>query len=161
MNWNPNGNEAGEGMRHEAEETLRQLAALAPPEDLTNRVHARLRAAQLATPRRGFWGYWMPAQRLQFAGAAALALIVAGSAWTVYHRHPQADAAQQAVKPAVAPASASGGFSTAAGERVPPTLKPILVPPKPTPAPHRKPGAGHAAVKPAPKPAVAAATPNP
>jgi hypothetical protein len=158
MNWNPNSNEAGEGMRHEAEETLRQLAALAPPEDLTDRVHARLRAAQLATPRRGFWGYWMPAQRLQFAGAAALALVVAGSAWTIYHRHPQGDAAKQTVQPVVAPAPTDAGFSTAAGERVPPTLKPIKVPP----APHRKPGAGHSAAKAAPKPVVAAAaTPNP
>ena len=160
MNWNRNSNEAGEGTRIEAEETLRQLAALPAPEDLTDRVHARLHAAQTAPSRRGFWAYWLPAQRFQFAGAAALMLAVAGSTWAVYHRHPQADAAKQTVQPA--PASAGGGFAPAAGERVPPTLKPILVPPKPTPALHRKPGAGHPAAKPAPKPAVAAAaTPNP
>lgn len=156
MNWNRNTNEAGEGTRIEAEETLRQLAALPAPEDLTDRVHARLHAAQTAPSRRGFWAYWLPAQRFQFAGAAALMLAVAGSTWAVYHRNPQADAAKQTVQPA--PAPAGGGFAPAAGERVPPTLKPIKVPP----APHRKPVAGHAAVKPAPKPAAAApATTNP
>jgi len=158
MNWNRNSNEAGEGTRLEAEETLRQLAALPAPEDLTDRVHARLHEAQTAPQRRGFWAYWLPAQRLQFAGAAALMLAVAGSTWAVYHRHPQADAAKQTVQPAVAPSPANSGFGTAASERVPPTLKPIKVPP----APHRKPGAGHAAIKPAPKPAAGVpATTNP
>lgn len=152
MNWNRNSNETGEGTPYDAEETLRQLAALPAPEDLTDRVHSRLHAAQTAPLRRGFWAYWLPAQRLQFAAAAALMLAVAGSTWTVYHRHPQASAATQTTQPAVSPAPKSGGFATAAGERVPPTLKPIKVPP----APHRKPGAGHAAVKTAPKPAVAA-----
>jgi hypothetical protein len=154
MNWNRNGNEAGEGTRLEAEDTLRQLAALPAPEELTDRVHARLRAEQIAPARRSFWAYWLPAQRLQFAGAAALMLAVAGSTWAVYHRHPQADAAKQTVQPVVAPAPAGSGFTPAAGERVPPTLKPIKVPA----APHRKPGAGHTAVKPAPKPATPAAT---
>ena len=158
MNWNRNSNEAGEGTRIEAEETLRQLAALPPPEELTDRVHARLHEAQTVPAPRGFWAYWLPAQRFQFAAAAALMVAVAGSTWAVYHRHPQADAAKQTVQPVVSPAPAGGGFAPAAGERVPPTLKPIKVPP----APHRKPGAGHAAVKPAPKPAVVApATTNP
>jgi hypothetical protein len=162
MNWNRNSNEAGEGTRLEAEETLRQLAALPAPEDLTDRVHARLHAAQAAPSRRGFWAYWLPAQRFQFAAAATLMLAVAGSTWAVYHRHPQASTATQTVQPAAAPAPAGGGFGTAGRETVPPTLKPILVPPKPTAAPHRKPGAGHAAVKPAPKPAAAMpATTNP
>ena len=152
MNWNRNSNDGGEGTRLEAEDTLRQLAALPPPEDLTDRVHARLHAAQTAPTGRGFWAYWLPAQRFQFAAAAVLMLAVAGSTWVVYHRHPQADAAKQTVQPVVAPAPASSGFTPSAGERVPPTLKPIKVPP----APHRKPGAGHVAVKPVPKPAVAA-----
>jgi hypothetical protein len=160
MNWNRNNDEAGEGTRLEAEETLRQLAALPAPEDLTDRVHARLQAAQTAPVPRGFWAYWLPAQRFQFAAAATLMLAVAGSTWAVYHRHPQASTATQTVQPA--PASAGGGFGTAGSERVPPTLKPILVPARPTPAPHRKPGAGHAAVKPAPKPAAGVpATTNP
>ena len=156
MNWNRNSNEAGEGTRLEAEETLRQLAALPAPEELTDRVHARLHAAQASPARRGFWAYWLPAQRFQFAAAAALMLAVGGSTWAVYHRHPPADAAKQTVQPAQAPTS--GSFTPAAGERVPPTLKPIKVPP----APHRKPGAGHVVAKPAPKPAAAApATTNP
>ena len=156
MNWNRNDSEAGEGTRIEAEETLRQLAALPPPEDLTDRVHARLHAVQTAPSRRGFWAYWLPAQRFQFAGAAALMLAVAGSTWAIYHRHPQADAAKQTVQPA--PAPAGNGFGTAADKRIPPTLNPIKVPP----APHRKPGAGHPAAKPAPKPAAGVpATTNP
>ena len=157
MNWNRNSSEVGEGTRLEAEETLRQLAALPAPEDLTDRVHARLHAAQAVPSRRGFWAYWLPAQRFQFAGAAALMIAVAGSTWAVYHRHPQASTATQTAQPIVAPAPPSGGFGTAASERVPPTLKPIKVPP----APHRKPGAGHAAVKLAPKPAATPAPANP
>jgi hypothetical protein len=152
MNWDRNGNEE---TRHEAEETLRLLAAMPAPEELTDRVHAGLtEAARTAPLKRGFWAYWLPAQRFQFAAAAALVLAVVGSTWTVYHRHPQAGAGAQTVHPA-APVPAAGGFGTAGTTRVPPTLKPIKVPP----APHRKPGAGHAAVKPAPKPAAPSTAP--
>jgi hypothetical protein len=165
MNWNSKQTEAGEGTRLDAEETLRLVAELPPPEELTDRVHARLQAAQIAPSRRGFWSYWLPAQRFQFAAAAALALAVAGSTWAVYRQHPQPGPAAQTSHPASPSAASSsqpaGGFGTAGTVRVPPTLNPIKVPP----APHRKPGAGHAAAKTAPKPAAppaqSATTPNP
>jgi hypothetical protein len=148
MNWDQNMDKTNEGTRHEVEETLRSLASLPPPENLTDRVHARLaEAAQTAPSRRGFWSYWMPAQRFQFAGAAALMLAVVGSTWAVYHQHPRQPAATQAAHPA---APTPGSFGTASTARVPPTLNPIKVPP----APHRKPGAGHPVAKQTPKPAV-------
>jgi len=153
MSWGQNRNKADEETRHEAEETLRALAALPPPEDLTDRVHARLaEAARTAPSSPGFWSYWLPMQRFQFAGAAALVLAVAGSTWAVYRQHPpQQGAATQAAHPVVP--SPAGGFGTAGTTRVPPTLTPIKVPP----APHRKPGAGHPLVKQVPKPAAAPA----
>ena len=134
-------------------ETLRALAKLPAPEDLPDRVHARLRqqaSAGQAGARRGFWagtwGLWRPMQRLQFAGAAALALAVAGSTWGVYHARPGQNTAGQVPGPAPVQAPASG-LSGAKAVRVPPTLKPILV----SPVAHRKPGAGKAAAKPSPK----------
>ena len=140
---------------HEADETLRLLAGLPEPAGLTDRVHRRLASAQEAMPeRRGFWSLWMPARRLQFAGAAVLALAVAGSMWSVYRSHPQTAGGQAAgahATPVANPAGqgsspASGdGFHSAGAERVPPTLHPIKVPP----APKKKPAAAHA--KPSPK----------
>jgi hypothetical protein len=151
MIWNEKMDEASEGTRHEADDTLRLVAMLPPPENLTDRVHARLASAAATPPRRGFWSYWLPAQRVQFAAAAALVLAVVGSTWSAYHQHPQLGTTAPAVRPAP-PAPAAGGFGTASTVRVPPTLNPIKVPP----APRRKPGAGHAAVKPLAKPAPAA-----
>jgi len=135
----------------EAGETLRLLAALPPPAELTERVHRRLAEAQAVPERRGFWSLWMPAQRFQFAAAAVLAVAVAGSMWNVYHGHPQTRPGARTASPvgsgtqAGAP-DAGGGFDGAKAARVPPTLNPIKVPP----APKKKPGAGHAA-KPSPK----------
>lgn len=139
--------EMGKGSGSEAEETLRLLAEMPPPEDLTERVHRRL--AQAMPEPRSFWSLWMPAQRVQFAAAAALMVAVAGSTWSVYHRHPQTGTAH--VNTPVAPAAqgsapGAGAFGSAKVERVPPTLTPIHVPP----APKKKPGPGHAA-KPSPK----------
>jgi len=150
MSWNETMDAASEGKRLEAEETLRLLATLPPPEDLADRVHARLASAAVAPPRRGFWSYWLPAQRFQFAAAAALMLAVVGSTWGVYHQHSQLGATAPAPHPA-APAPAASGFGTAGTVRVPPTLNPIKVPP----VPRRKPGAGHPAVRPVAKPAPA------
>jgi len=158
---NRNSMETGEGARLEAEDTLRMVAALSPPEELTDRIHARLQAELRAPARRGFWAYWQPAQRFQFAAAAGLAATVAISTWTVYHRQLPPGTGSRTVHPA-ARMRPNAGFGTAGVVRVPPTLNPIKMPP----APHRKPGAGHAAVKPAPKAAVPvasapAAAPNP
>ena len=136
---------------HEAERTLRLVAELPPPEDLTDRVHQRLAveresiAEREGAARRGFWSFWQPARRLQFAGAALLAIAVAGSTWSVYHSRNGAQAVTPVAPKPVAPQGTSG-FTPAGAERKPSTLKPIKVPP----APKKKPGAGHVA-KPSPK----------
>jgi hypothetical protein len=147
---------------HEADETLRLLAELPPPDELTERVHRRLAIeenAQVMPERRGFWSLWMPAQRLQFAVAALLVVAVAGSTWSMYHLRPgpvtqtgTRPGTRTGAQPGPAPVVAApdvnggrtgnqgGGFDGAKAERVPPTLNPIKVPP----APKKKPGAGHA-----------------
>ena len=141
-----------------AEETLRMVAQLRPPAELTDRVHQRLESERLQmereTPvRRGIWSLWMPARRLQFASAAALAVAVAASTWTVYHLHPQAGGAQvapsatHAVTPHETSPRESGSFGIAGTEHLPPTLKPIKVPP----APKKKPSASRIVAKPSPK----------
>jgi hypothetical protein len=156
---NPNSanplNEAAERTSSEADHTLRLVAALPPPIELTDRVHRRLSDARASLPRRGFWALWMPAQRLQFAGAAVLAVVFAGSAWSVFHAKGdapgQVPAAQNTASP-VSPASpispTAGGFGTAGTERRPSTLTPIKAPP----APKKKPSASHTAAKRTPKP---------
>jgi hypothetical protein len=139
-----------------AEETLRLVAQLPPPADLTDRLHARIHAriqqelAELPA-RRSFWPLWlrwMPARRLKFAGAAVLALAVGVSAWTVSHAHR----GNQGTAPVVngsANGTGPGAFGSADAKRVPPSLKPILVPEKP--GAKRKPTASK--VKPVPRPA--------
>ena len=134
-------NQAG----HEGEETLRLVAQLPPPADLTERVHHRLDHARLTSPRRGFWSLWMPAQRLQYAGAALLVLAIAGSAWTVRHAGSGGASGSSNGQPAVQPiarplapsASQGAGFGTASSEARPSNLNPIKVPP----APKKKPSA--------------------
>ena len=147
----------GQEIGREADETLRLLAGLPEPAGLKDRVHRRLALAQNAQAmpeRRSFWSLWMPARRLQFAGAAVLALAVAGSMWSVYRSHPQSAGGQAAgahATPAANPAgqgsspAGGDGFHSAGAERVPPTLHPIKVPP----VPKKKPAAAHA--KPSPK----------
>ena len=159
---NASGRDAGQN----AEETLRLLAELPPPAELTDRVHRRIAEAQVTPERQGFWSLWMPVQRFQFAGAAVLVIAVAGSVWSVYHRHPQAGTATQipssAPQVATPGAGAAGGFVPAGAERVPPTLKPIQVPQ----GKKKKPAAGHSGAKPSAKaltaePAAAQSPSNP
>ena len=148
------------------EETLRLVALLPPPADLTERVHYRLEAqrrletAGSAVTRRGFWSLWMPpAQRLQYAGAALLVLAIAGSAWTVRHAGSGGASNGQPVQPNVQPmaqplvpsASQGAGFGPASSEARPSNLNPIKVPP----APKKKPSASRPLVKRTPKPSVA------
>ena len=125
---------------HDAEKTLRLVAELPPPAELIDHVHHRLAIEKASAPRRSFWSLWMPAQRLQFAGAAVLVVAVAGSTWGIYHRHPQAGASVPSA-PRGVDAGSGGSFGTAGAERVPPTLNPIKVPP----APKKKPSASRAA----------------
>ncbi len=158
-------NESG----HEVEETLRLVAQLPPPADLTERVHHRLEVQRRletglsAATRRGFWSLWMPAQRLQYAGAALLVLAIAGSAWTVRHagsggaagssngQPPVQPIAQPMAQPLVPSASQGAGFGPASSEARPSNLNPIKVPP----APKKKPSASKPLTKRAPKPIVA------
>jgi hypothetical protein len=148
---------------HEAEETLRLVAQLPPPADLTERVHHRLEVqrldnARLTSPRRGFWSLWMPAQRLQYAGAALLVLAIAGSAWTVRHAGSGGASGssngqppvQPIARPLVPSASQGAGFGPASSEARPSNLNPIKVPP----APKKKPSASRP-LKRTPKPSVA------
>lgn len=132
----------------EAEETLRLVSRLAPPAELTDRVHRRLAHEREMPARRSFWSLWLPAQRVQFAAAAALVIAVAGSTWSVYHAHPRTEggASVGPSAPRALPAN-PGGFGSAGAERVPPTLHPVKVPP----APKKKPGASHVLAKPSPK----------
>jgi len=116
----------------EAEETLRQMARLPAPDRLTERVHGRLnqeldreRMTQAVEPeRRGFWHLWLPARRIQFAGAALLAAVVVVSTLSVRHKDGKMP---QAVVPVPAQ---SGAFGTGAAQGHPATLKPIPVPPE-------------------------------
>lgn len=131
----------------EADKTLRQLARIAPPSGLETRIHNRLAAAEEFSERRSFWALWSPARRLQFAGAALLALAVAASTWSVYHGHPQPSTQSQTpVTPqVVAPkADSSTGFKTAGAERRPSTVAPIRI----KPAPRKKPSASHVPKRP-------------
>ena len=139
----------------DAEETLRLVAQLPPPPDLPDRVHSRVHAriqqglAEL--PERGsFWSLWMPARRLQFAGAAALALAVGVSVWTVSHAHRGNQVAVPVVNGA-GNGTGTGTFGSADAKRVPPTLRPILVPNRASASPKKKPAPSH--MKPMPKPA--------
>jgi hypothetical protein len=136
------------GAAQAAEQTLRLVAALPPPNGLKDRVHRRLHDAmdELKTghARRGFWSLWRPMQRLQFAGAAVLCIALAGSAWSVYHNRSAASNAvpvsTKTSAPTAQPAPAST-FHSAGAERVPPSLAPIKVPP----ASRKKPSPSHAA----------------
>lgn len=131
----------------EAEETLRLVAQLPPPPDLTDRVHARIQLRLAELPERGsFWSLWIPARRLQFAGGAVLAVAVGVSAWTLSHAHRGNLGATPVVN-----GTGSGAFGNADAKRVPPSLKPILVPDRASAAPKKKPTPSR--LKPAPKPA--------
>jgi hypothetical protein len=160
-------NQSGQSIS-EAEETLRLVAQLTPPADLTERVHYRLNDAQTASERRGFWSLWMPAQRLQYAGAALLVLAIAVSAWTVRHVGSGGSAKGPAplqstglpVAQPIQPAPQRSGFVPAGSETRPSNLTPIKVPP----APKKKPSASKPLIKRTPKPATQAESgsqPNP
>jgi len=136
----------------EAEETLRLVAQLPPPQDLTERVHQRLQDAQAIAPRRGFWSLWLPAQRLQYAGAALLVLAIAGSAWTARHTGSGTAKGQSPVQPVIQ--ATPQGFGPASSEARPSNLKPIKVPP----APKKKPSASKVLKKRTPQPGAQAAS---
>jgi len=140
----------------EAEVTLRLIAQQPAPEGLAERVHRRMeqhlaqQRLMLAsqTERKGFWHLWLPAHRMQFAGAAALAVVIAVSTLSVRHPNPHAKTPQA---PAPVPVQSGGfgsSFGTSAAQAYPTTLKPIPVPAQKK----RKPSAGHAAKRPVQNP---------
>jgi len=125
------------------EATLRLLAQLPPPEGLADRVHRSLASAPDPAPSPRFWSLWLPAHRLQFAGAAVLVTAMAVSSWTILEsRRPSSPTAKTTV-PRTAADSDRSTFSSADAERRPATLKPIKVPPAPktSAAPKKKPSA--------------------
>jgi len=118
-----------------ADETLRLIAHLPPPQGLEDRVHVAL----LSRPLRGRILSWPSAPRLESnwmrsAAAAAIVFVVAGGGWGIYS-HMQPPQAKVIVMPMhVAP---QGGFSSAGAMRTPNTLngpvlaQPVLAPAKP------------------------------
>lgn len=97
------------------------VAQLPAPDGVAERVHRRLREASYAQPARGFWRLWLPAHRVQFAGAALLVTAIAIS--TLMVRHPKTTAPVL-----LAPVQQGTGLGTAGAERHPASLTPILVP---------------------------------
>ncbi len=111
-----------------AEETLRLIAGLSPPQGLEERVHTAL----LTSPRRGRVLLWPAALRMdsnwmRSAAAAAIVFVVAGGGWGIYSWVQPQPARVIAQPPHVA---APGGFSSAGAMRTPNTLNgPVLAHP--------------------------------
>jgi hypothetical protein len=119
-----------------AEETLRLLATVPVPDDLVDRVQARLAAA----PPRSFLSGsslfgrngWMFSpvfsQGLRGCAAAAIVLFVAGGGFAIYSRVQPSPSAQVIEMPARV--GNSGSFSNAGAMRTPDTLNgPVLANP--------------------------------
>ena len=121
------------------DDTLRLVSNLPVPTGLTDRVHRRIAAVQREPERRPFWSLWQPVRRLQFAGAALIAIAVAGSTWGVYRSGHVAGGS--AITPVIGPTTR---FGTGAAQGRPTTLVPIKVPAKVQPAAKKKPSAGRA-----------------
>jgi hypothetical protein len=118
-----------------AEETLRLIARLSPPEGLEDRVQTGLRAAIRTAPRKARilqWpvalrldNAWMQSSLARSAAAAAIAAVVVGGGWGVISRvQPAQPARAIAIPPR---ASTQSGFSSAGAMRTPQTLnRPIV-----------------------------------
>jgi hypothetical protein len=128
----PRSNNISDRVRN-AEQTLRLLANVPPPEGLVDRVQASLRTA----PRQSFllsWrsslshNGWMYSPALRGAAAAAIVCLVAGGGWRIYSRVQPAPTAKVMVMPARV--GNSGGFSSAGAMHTPDTLQgPVLAHP--------------------------------
>ena len=115
--------------------TLRLLATVPAPEDLTLRIHRELARA----PRRNGW--LRPLAGIEHFGfnshgsfravaAAAIVCVVAGGGWQIFSRVQPAPAAQGVIAPVRL--GAQGGFSTAGAVQTP---DPAAPPPVITHAP--------------------------
>jgi hypothetical protein len=117
-----------------AEETLRLLATLPVPDDLVDRVQARLASApprsflsgSLLFGRNGWMFSPVFSQGLRGCAAAAIVLLVAGGGFAIYSHVQPSPSAKVIEMPARV--GNSGGFSNAGAMRTPDTLKgPVLV----------------------------------
>jgi hypothetical protein len=132
-----------------AEETLRLLANVPPPEGLADRVEARLRTAPRTPVLTNWPGFGLKgavySPVLRGCAAAAIVVLVAGGGWRIYSRVQPSPSAKVIVMPArVGP---NGGFSNAGAMRTPDTLngpvlahptvpaKPNVIAPVPSPQP--------------------------
>jgi len=112
---------------NDPEATLRLLAQVEPPRGLQDRIHSRIEKAAAETSGlrvRRFWGFWLPVRRLEFAGAAILALGLATSIWSIHRVR---------IGPVTTypPNGPSTPFGSAGASGHPRTLEPIKVPPFP------------------------------
>jgi hypothetical protein len=126
-----------------ADDTLCLVASLDAPPGLADRVHRRIASAEREPAKRPFWSLWQPVRRMQFAGAALIAIAVAGSTWGVYHSAH--DANGSVIAPVTGPTT---NFGTGAAERRPTSIAPIRVPSKVPPASKKKPSAARAKAAP-------------
>jgi hypothetical protein len=122
--------ERGRERATSAEETLRLIARLPPPEGLVERVQAGLRVAPrrarvLRWPRALEQGAWMRSRALKTAAAAAIVCVVVGGGWRIYSRVAPAPTANVVTMPARV---GQTGFSTAGASRKPDTLTGPVVP---------------------------------
>jgi hypothetical protein len=125
----PRSTNISEGVRN-AEDTLRLIANVPPPDGLVDRVQAGLRTA----PRRSFltsWrttfdlNGWIYSPALRGAAAAAIVCVVAGGGWRIYSHVLPAPTAKMIVLPGRV--GNSGAFSNAGAMRTPDTLNgPVL-----------------------------------
>jgi len=131
-----------------ANETLRLIASVSPPQGLEERIHLRLRSARNAPKSSRFWPGWNTGMsspmRAGFAVAALVLAALVGGGWE-FHRINAAKTAISASDarqapavsltpvqaPAQVPPPSKSGFSTANSMRVPPTLNRLHVPPAP------------------------------
>jgi hypothetical protein len=124
----------GESTPSPAEETLRLIARLSPPEGLEERVQVGLRAKGTVPVRARIFQWpvalrldnaWMQSSLMRSAAAAAIVAVVVGGGWGVISR---VQSAQPARAIAIPPrASTQSGFSSAGAMRTPQTLnRPIV-----------------------------------
>ncbi|HXS75729.1 MAG TPA: hypothetical protein VN753_06090 [Terracidiphilus sp.] len=110
-----------------AEETLRLIATLPAPEELENRVKAKL---QSAPHRRNVivWPFAAADSWMRAAAAAAIVVVIAGGGWGVYSHIQVAPVPSAVVEPQ--PLNGAGRFSTAGAMHVPQTVQgPVVATP--------------------------------
>jgi hypothetical protein len=119
------------GTAGSAEETLRVIASLPPPDGLVDRVQTRLSKAPrtgsvLAWPMALGRGGWVQSSAFRGAAAAAIVCVVVGGGWRIYSRVQPPASARILVMPS-AGSSPSRGFSIGGSVHTPdPQIGPVL-----------------------------------